>query len=631
MTTSLSTIVPFDPEHLILRLREAAERLGTLPVEEREMEHLVHVVTRCSAILGNVYTDERLQAILVEDPRRLTRLVTAPWSPLVQRDAIPQALALIRRLPGEVREVGDQALFDIAISGLGQVRGIALEDLGPKAYRLAADVLESLAADARLREHFQAGQSLGPTGNIEDEVGFLRRCCDRFSLYARMLRAAGDLGAADRHAAESSARVVVAAPPALHTSTAVVPAGERALQPLAPPPLRERESGPEPLPVSRLFGATGSTDRAPIFAAYERLLLFASLDLEAMRRELEAAVVDQPEAVATLVDDFALFAVGTQHLTRPASYFFVGPTGVGKNYLVESLCRVFERQWGAEVPMLVIEGPNYTYASDINELRGATRGFIRSDESGLLTDFHRKAKDAPVSVILVDEVEKAHPQLRRFFLSILDRGTTTDAHGAELCFAGTLIFFTSNVGYRERRANQGPIGFGGEAEAEAAYGAELSQALKRALSPEFINRVKLVRFRHLPRESARRILDLEFARIADRYRDVHGIDVTLTAAGRECLLDEGYSHEYGARHLAAVLQRTCNVEIGKMIRRDESREPRDPKALLALLRDFRAGQQPLALDELEKRILDEARARVPYTRIVVDARDGRIVYRTEAS
>ncbi|NJN64452.1 MAG: ATP-dependent Clp protease ATP-binding subunit, partial [Acidobacteria bacterium] len=389
-----------------------------------------------------------------------------------------------------------------------------------------------------------------------------------------------------------------------------------------PSPGRDEERG-------RGFARGAGLDREHVFAAYERLLLFASLDLESMRRELEAEIIDQPEAVLTLIDDFSLFAVGTQHLTRPASYFLVGPTGVGKNFLVESLARVFERQWGVAVPLLTIEGPNYTYPSDINELRGATRGFIRSDEAGLLTEFHKKVKEAPVSIILVDEVEKAHPQLRRYFLSILDRGVTTDAHGNELSFAGTLIFFTSNIGYRERRSHQMPIGFAGEAEAEATYLSELSHSLKRTLSPEFINRVKIVRFRHLPRESARRILDLEFSRIAGRYRELHGIEVALTDAGREVLLDEGYSHEYGARHLAAVLQRSCNVEIGKMIRRDENRSARDPKQLLALLREARGGKRVVDLDALERQIVEEARAQVPYARIVVDAEDGHIVYRTE--
>jgi ATP-dependent Clp protease ATP-binding subunit ClpA len=113
----------------------------------------------------------------------------------------------------------------------------------------------------------------------------------------------------------------------------------------------------------------------------------------------------------------------------------VGPTGVGKNHLVECLCRLLSGLWGTEVPMLTIEGPSYTYPSDIHELRGASAGFIRSDEDGLLATFHERAGKAPLAVILVDEVEKAHPQLRTFFLSMLDRGTVTDNRGRILDFS----------------------------------------------------------------------------------------------------------------------------------------------------------------------------------------------------
>jgi hypothetical protein len=626
MSLANSGIVPLDSDHLVERLRAAAERLGIGPVDVREIEHLVRVVTRCSALLDDVYTDQRLQAILVEDPRRLTGLVTAPWLlPLADAD-LPPALARLRRLPNDAREVGDQALFDLAITQRGPVRGVPLDDLGPRAYRLAADVLELLAADARLREHF-ANQGLpADDAGIEREVGFLRRCSDRFNSYSRMLRLAGEID----DGGDERRRLLV---PEARQGGAIVPLPSRALELLRPDEEeRPAEEDAAPGPVEESLFAAAGADTERLVGAYERLLLFAGLDLESLHEELSARVVDQAEAIDTLLDDFALFAVGTQSLTRPTSYFLVGPTGVGKNYLVETLVDVLGRRWGVEIPLLTIEGPSYTYPSDINELRGATRGFIRSDEPGLLTDFHDRASAAPLSVILVDEVEKAHPQLRKFFLSILDRGVTTDAHGHELHFAGCLVFFTSNIGFAEGSARSQPIGFGDDAAAASAYRAELTGSLKRTLSPEFINRVKIVRFNHIPRSSAAQILELEFERIADRYRRLHGIELDLAPAGRERILDEGYSHEYGARHLSAVLQRTCNVEVGKLLRRDELRETgaaRDPQALLVLVRDIRAGQAPIGLDELERRVVEQARAQVSYRRIIVDAEDGRLVYRRE--
>jgi ATP-dependent Clp protease ATP-binding subunit ClpA len=362
----------------------------------------------------------------------------------------------------------------------------------------------------------------------------------------------------------------------------------------------------------------------------ERLLLFSALDLEDLRQELSEIVIDQPEAIDALCDDLSLLCVGTQPDERPPSYFLVGPTGVGKNYLVEALVGCLERRWETEIPMLTIEGPNYTYPSDINELRGATRGFIRSDEPGLLTEFHEKVETSPLGVILVDEIEKAHPQLRRFFLSIMDRGVTTDAQGNELHLDQTLIFFTSNIGYRERSLSEHPIGFGGLAHAEEAYQAELDQSIKKTLSPEFINRLRLVRFRHLPRTSAVRIARLEFERIAQRYRAHQGLELALTDDGLEAIVDRGYSHQYGARYLTATLQTLCNVEVSKLLRRDGPSEPRDHAELLEQLRAVKAGEAETDIAELEARVISRARAQVPYRRIVVDAKDGEVIYRREA-
>src|SRR5262249_47212177 len=210
-----------------------------------------------------------------------------------------------------------------------------------------------------------------------------------------------------------------------------------------------------------------------LLSTYERMVLFASLDVDRLAEALEEIVVDQTAAVRALCEEFALNASGTRDLRRPPGYFLVGPTGVGKNHLVESLKRILEGIWRIDVPMLVIEGPNYTYPSDINELRGATRGFIRSDEEGILSAFHERSTKAPLSIILVDEVEKAHAQLKTFFLSILDRGTTTDNKGRVLNLANAIVFFTSNLGYSDAQQRSAPIGYGDEESRRASSDADV--------------------------------------------------------------------------------------------------------------------------------------------------------------
>jgi ATP-dependent Clp protease ATP-binding subunit ClpB len=299
---------------------------------------------------------------------------------------------------------------------------------------------------------------------------------------------------------------------------------------------------------------------------------------------------------------------------------------VGKNHLVETLCRLLEGIWQVEVPSLTIEGPNYTYPSDINELRGATRGFIRSDEEGLLSSFYERSSRAPLSVILVDEVEKAHPQLRKFFLSILDRGTTTDNRGRVLNFANAAVFFTSNLGYSDAQQRTALIGYHDEDARADGVDRDAGRAMRRVLTPEFMNRVRILHFRRLTRVSAERILALELDRIARRYEEMHGLALEVAPSAREELIRQGFSLDYGARHLTAVLERVCNVEIAKKIRRDDSPRADQRTTLVHWLRELRTRAGPLDLDEVKARVLEATRARPGYRAIRVEFEDGRFEY-----
>jgi hypothetical protein len=596
-------------EALEARLRDAvtsASNGGSF--DDIELEHLIRVVSRCSVLLGDIYARDTVGLILTGDPRRAVGLIRELPPPFgrLPGSAVPR----VPRLPDDVRVVADKCLFDLGMSGLERIHGILLADLGPRAYRLASELLELLATDPALRDQF-LGNQFGGTLAIEEEVGFLRRCADKFPVYAELLRKVGVYD--DPRGVMSPHRSLVPAPSAALAPVSVVAGAE--------PP-----TGAEAWPEPDSLAAGPTEDRDQLLASCERMLLFSTLDAARLKAALKWRVVDQDEAVETLCDEFALYAAGTQAAGKPTSYFLVGPTGVGKNLLVESLVQLLESVWAIRVPFLTIEGPNYTYPSDINELRGATRGFIRSDEKGILSEFEEGARGTPLAVILVDEVEKAHPQLRKFFLSIMDRGTTTDAHGKILYFGNTLLFFTSNVGYRERSEAQ-LIGFGGEEAAAEAYQAELTRSLKRLLSPEFINRLRIVHFRHLSRSSIEKIFDLEFERIASRFRDLHGIELVATSAAKQMLIARGYSHEYGARHLAGVLNDLCNVSVSRQIRSDDRRDRGRTEEALAYLREMREGERSFDADQLQARVRRAARADVDYDQVVVDAEGERIVYR----
>jgi MoxR-like ATPase len=606
------TIEAFDAETLEARLREVSRlAAGVHGVDGLEVKHLVRVLTGCSLLLTDVYSEDRIARIMQPDRSLLSSLVGQLIEE--QRRSGGEVFYRIRRLPDDVRVVGDKALFDFGFLGLRRVKGYELGELGARAYRAAGEALELLAEDRRLREFFKQNKILMLP--LEDEVGFLRQCADRFPLYAEILRTLHGEG------------VERAAPPVdLKSSVPLMAAVADAVA----------ESGEtEGAPVDYIESARGEGDGGALFtrdellSAYERMLLFSALDIDRLRDALNAMIVDQEPAVQALCDEFTLCASGTRDLRKPPGYFLVGPTGVGKNHLVECLGRVLEGAWSVEVPTLTIEGPNYTYPSDINELRGATRGFIRSDEEGLLAAFQERACKAPVSIILVDEVEKAHPQLRTFFLSILDRGTTTDNKGRVLNLANALVFFTSNLGYSEQQQRTAPIGYADDEARRAVADADVRSDLRRALSPEFMNRVRLIHFARLTRESAERILGLEFERIARRYRDVHDLELRLDDSARSELLARGFSPVSGARRLAATLESACNVAISQRIRRDDRRRNTDRDSLVAWLRSLRQHARPFDPNEVRREVLAHVRARLDYASLRIAFREGAFVYEPE--
>ena len=615
---------PIEIERLAAVLREAAEgRAPFGPIGEMELRHLLRVVTECSLLLTDVYSDERIDRIVRPERHGLDQLVARLIEE--ERRGEGEVFYRVRRLPEDVRLVGDKALFDRGVLGHSEVKGLDLEYLGARAYRMAGEVLELLAEDRRLRRFFQQNRLL--VLPLEQEVDFLRQCSDRFAVYAGLLAALRGPGESDPLGIRVP--LMAAAEEALleHRSTASVSTRPetRALVP--------RAQSADPLEDAYVQAARGEAEtgaelgRDELLSAFERMVLFSSLDMDRLHRALSRVVVDQDEAVRKLCDEFSLFAAGTRDLRKPPAYFLVGPTGVGKNHLVESLCRLLEQVWGVEVPLLTIEGPNYTYPSDINELRGATRGFIRSDEEGLLTTFHQRSSRSPFSAILVDEVEKAHPQLRTFFLPILDRGTTTDNRGRVLNFSNSMVFFTSNLGYSDaQQYGSAAIGYLDDASRTEARDRDTRRQMRRALKPEFVNRLGILHFRRLTRDSAERILDLELDRIAARYREVHGLELVLDPTARDRLIDEGFSPQYGARHMASTLESVCNVAIARRVRRDDRRDRGDRTELVGWLRSLREEKGDIDLDAVRRRVLETARAELDYDVLRIEWREGEFRY-----
>lgn len=597
-----SKIQRLDAASLEQNVRDAAQVVSPNRfMDDIEIRHLVRVITECSLLLTDVYSEERIARIMHPERGFLANLVDRLIDE--QRRGDGEALYRVRRLPDDVRMIGDKALFDMGLRGQRQVKGYDIEDLGTRAYCMAGEVLELLADDRRLREFFDNNRLLALP--LDEEIVFLRQCAEKFQLYGEILKRSHNRLPKSSHdepqglVPRLSTTAVLARPAETETGSAYLEAAQS----------KTVQAGSEP-------------SRSRILSNWERMLIFADLDMSEIQQALDATVIDQQLAVQQLCDEFCLFAAGTRNQSKPPAYFLVGPTGVGKNHLIERLTNLLAGVCKIEVPMLTIEGPNYTYPSDINELKGATRGFIRSDEEGILTTFHARSSASPFSVILIDEVEKAHPQLLTFFLSILDRGTTTDNRGTVLDFSNCMLFFTSNLGYSDAQQRNDPIGFGDAVTREQRMDQDIRRDLRKSLKPEFVNRVKMIHFNRLTHSSIDRILDLEFEKIAARYRRVHNLQLRLDASARKELIRSGFSSTYGARHLAGVLDSVCNVEIAKRVRKDDRSEVTDRQELIAWLRELKKGERPFDANEVERRVLDSARARLDYEELEIVFREG---------
>ena len=252
--------------------------------------------------------------------------------------------------------------------------------------------------------------------------------------------------------------------------------------------------------------------------------------------------------------------------TKPSgSFIFLGTTGVGKTELAKALAEVM---FGDENALVRIDMSEYMEKHDVSKLIGSPPGYVGYDEGGQLTE---KVRRHPYSVVLFDEIEKAHPEVFNSMLQVLDDGRLTDGKGRVVDFKNTIIIMTSNIGARMLTGDAGRrIGFDmaddesdkDEASREKLYGGKsyddakkvVLDELKKAFSPEFINRVdEIIFFRMLGRSSLIKIVDILVSQVGKRISDI-GIEISLTDAAKELLAKKGYDPQYGARPLKRVIQ-----------------------------------------------------------------------------
>ncbi len=281
------------------------------------------------------------------------------------------------------------------------------------------------------------------------------------------------------------------------------------------------------------------------------------LKLEEM---LERRVVGQPEALKAVSDAVRRGRAGLQEESRPiGSFIFIGSTGVGKTELAKALA---EFLFNDENAMVRIDMSEYQERHTVSRLVGAPPGYVGYEEGGQLTEAVRRR---PYSVVLLDEIEKAHPEVFNILLQVLDDGRLTDNKGRVADFRNTIIIMTSNMGSEVIQDRIETYGTFDEATREKVKD-EIFGLLKQRLRPEFLNRIdEIVMFRPLGRAHIRGIVDIQFARIEDIARRNHALSLDLSDEARDWLAERGYDPTFGARPLKRVLQHEITNKMAEEV------------------------------------------------------------------
>lgn len=286
-----------------------------------------------------------------------------------------------------------------------------------------------------------------------------------------------------------------------------------------------------------------------------------------MGDELKGKVVGQDNAIKKLTKAIQRTRVGLKDPKKPiGSFVFLGPTGVGKTELAKMLASyLFDK----DDALIRIDMSEYMEKFSVSRLVGAPPGYVGYEEGGQLTE---KVRRKPYSVVLLDEIEKAHPDVFNILLQVLDDGVLTDGLGRRVDFRNTIIIMTSNIGVRDLKDFGAGIGFASKAKEEnmdEVMRSTIQSALKKAFSPEFLNRLDdVVVFNSLTKEDIHKIIDISLAKLFSRITDL-GYKIELSDKAKDYLSEKGYDKQYGARPLNRAIQKYLEDAIAEEILKGE--------------------------------------------------------------
>jgi len=294
----------------------------------------------------------------------------------------------------------------------------------------------------------------------------------------------------------------------------------------------------------------------------QRMAQTESARLINMKSELQSQVIAQDAAIEKLTKAILRSRVGLKDPNRPiGTFLFLGPTGVGKTHLVKQLAK---QMFGSSDALIRVDMSEYMEKFAVSRLVGAPPGYVGYDEGGQLTE---KVRRKPYSIVLLDEVEKAHTDVFNLLLQVMDEGRLTDSFGRTVDFKNTIIIMTSNVGTRQLKEFGRGVGFAAQQRTDdKEYANSLIQkSLHKTFSPEFLNRIdEIITFEQLSLDAIIKIIDIELKALYARIENL-GFKLTLSDEAKRFIAEKGYDVQYGARPLKRAIQNYLEDGLSEMI------------------------------------------------------------------
>ena len=296
----------------------------------------------------------------------------------------------------------------------------------------------------------------------------------------------------------------------------------------------------------------------------QRIAQSEGIRLLGMNDEIKKKIVGQDEAIDKIAKAIRRNRVGLKDPNRPiGSFMFLGPTGVGKTLLAK---RLAEFLFNSPDALIRIDMSEYMEKFNVSRQVGAPPGYVGYEEGGQLTE---KVRRHPYSVVLLDEIEKAHPDVFNMLLQVLDEGALTDSLGRKVDFKNTIIIMTSNIGTRELKDFGAGVGFNTQELTKERSDSVIRKALNRSFSPEFLNRVDdIITFASLDHEAIMKIIDIELELFYNRVEEL-GHKLVITDAAKNFVADKGFDQQYGARPLKRAIQTYIEDPMSELLLKNE--------------------------------------------------------------